>query len=168
MYCATRWKSKPSKAARKLSRFRKIVSHDRPDWNPSRQIFRKAGNRQRQEHPIPCHDKQDNRVTRPARSNASFHRRRRSDRFCLSDIAHCSASQVSSIINYVAQPDTNHNFNWKGRQAKHATKIYLYDSIPAHNPHTSMRVTLLTADVRSCNGQLRHKDFQAQRYGSGL
>src|SRR5207237_9807763 len=34
---ATRSGSKPAKATRKLSRLRRIVSHERPDWKPSRQ-----------------------------------------------------------------------------------------------------------------------------------
>src|SRR5438105_2182310 len=36
---ATTSKSKPAKAARKFGRFRRIVSHDKPDWNPSRHSF---------------------------------------------------------------------------------------------------------------------------------
>ena len=36
---ATWWKSKPAKAARNVSRLRRIVSHERPDWKPSRQSF---------------------------------------------------------------------------------------------------------------------------------
>lgn len=31
--------SKPAKAFRKFSRLRRIVSHERPDWNPSRHSF---------------------------------------------------------------------------------------------------------------------------------
>ena len=38
----TRSASKPEKAARKLSRFLRIVSQRRPDWKPSRQIFSKS------------------------------------------------------------------------------------------------------------------------------
>ena len=36
---ATATGSKPAKAARKFSRLRRIVSHDSPAWNPSRQSF---------------------------------------------------------------------------------------------------------------------------------
>ena len=36
---ATRAISKPANAARKFSRLRRIVSHERPDWNASRQSF---------------------------------------------------------------------------------------------------------------------------------
>ena len=36
---ATASTSKPAKAARKFSRLRRMVSHDSPDWKPSRQIF---------------------------------------------------------------------------------------------------------------------------------
>ena len=36
---ATWWKSNPLKAARNASRLRRIVSHERPDWNPSRHSF---------------------------------------------------------------------------------------------------------------------------------
>jgi hypothetical protein len=38
-YRATLAGTKPANARRKPSRLRRIVSHDRPDWNPSRQIF---------------------------------------------------------------------------------------------------------------------------------
>ena len=38
-YAATAAGSKPANAARKLSRLRRIVSHESPDWNPSRQSF---------------------------------------------------------------------------------------------------------------------------------
>jgi hypothetical protein len=34
---ATRSGSKPANAARKFSRLRRIVSHESPDWKPSRQ-----------------------------------------------------------------------------------------------------------------------------------